>query len=67
MSTINNDGADYKTALDFALRGYLTGLATRCRVNLQEQAAFYARVGELIGLDPALVSVALVRRMECAP
>ena len=57
MSTIKNDPAGYKTAEDYALTGYLTGLATLGRMSAQEQAAFYAKVGGLIGLDPALVAV----------
>jgi carboxypeptidase C (cathepsin A) len=56
LSTIKNDATGHKTAEDFALTGYLTGLATLGRMNAQEQAAFYAKVGELIGLDPAVVA-----------
>ena len=57
LSTIKNDAAGYKTAEDYALTGYLTGLASLGRMNAQEQAAFYAKVGGLIGLDPALVAL----------
>ena len=57
MSTITNDPVGYKAAEDYALTGYLTGLATLGRMSAQEQAAFYAKVGALIGLDPALVAV----------
>jgi carboxypeptidase C (cathepsin A) len=57
MSTIKADAAGYKSAEDFALTGYLNGLATLGRMNAQEQSAFYAKVGGLIGLDPALVAV----------
>ena len=57
LSTITNDAAGYKTAEDFALSGYLAGLATLGRMNAQEQAAFHAKVGGLIGLDPALVAL----------
>jgi len=56
-STIKNDAAGYKAAEDYALTGYLTGLATLGRMTAQEQAAFYAQVGGLIGLDPALVAL----------
>ncbi len=56
-STIKNDAAGYKAAEDYALTGYLSGLATLGRMSEQEQAAFYAQVGELIGLDPALVAL----------
>jgi len=57
MSTITNDAAGYKAAEDFALTGYLSGLARLGRMSAQEQAAFHAKVGGLIGLDPALVAV----------
>ncbi|MFN5049183.1 MAG: S10 family peptidase [Rubrivivax sp.] len=57
LSTITNDAAGHKQAEDFALSGYLTGLASLGRMSPQEQAAFYARVGGLIGLDPALVAL----------
>jgi len=56
LSTIKNDPAGYKTVEDYALTGYLTGLATLGRMSAQEQDAFYAKVGGLIGLDPALVA-----------
>ncbi|MCU0502643.1 MAG: peptidase S10 [Anaerolineae bacterium] len=55
-STVKNDAAGRKAAEDFALRGYLTGLATLGEVSPAEQAAFYGKVGGLIGLDPALVA-----------
>lgn len=57
MSTITNDPAGYKAAEDYALTGYLTGLATLGRMDAQEQSAFYAKVAGMIGLDPALVAV----------
>jgi carboxypeptidase C (cathepsin A) len=55
-STIKNDAAGHKTAEDYALRGYVTRLATLGEASPAEQAAFYAQVGGLIGLDPALVA-----------
>ena len=55
-STIGNDAAGYRAAEDFALKGYLTGLATLGQASAAEEAAFHARVGALIGLDPALVA-----------
>ncbi len=56
-STIQNDAAGYKVAEDFALTDYLTGLATLGRMDEKAQAAFYARVGGLIGIDPAIVAI----------
>lgn len=57
MSTIKNDAAGYKAAEDFAMTEYLTGLAKLGRMDAREQGDFYARVGGLIGLDPALVAL----------
>src|SRR5690606_18169852 len=56
-STIKSDAAGYKEAEDYALTGYVTGLATLGQMSEQEQAAFYAKVGGLSGLDPALVAL----------
>ncbi len=56
VSTIGNDPAGIKAAEDYALTGYLTGLATLGRATAEQQAAFYAKVAGLIGLDPALVA-----------
>jgi len=56
-STLTNDAAGYKAAEDFALTDYLTGLATLGRMDPKAQSAFYARVGGMIGIDPALVAV----------
>jgi carboxypeptidase C (cathepsin A) len=64
LSTIKNDAAGHKTVEDYALTGYLTGLATLGRASAEEQAAFYAKVGGLIGLDPALVARHLGRVPE---
>lgn len=57
LSRISKDAAGYKAAEDFALSGYLTGLASLGRMSPQEQSAFYAKVGGLIGLNPALVAL----------
>jgi carboxypeptidase C (cathepsin A) len=56
-STITNDAAGFKAAEDFALTDYLTGLATLGRMDPKAQSAFYAHVGGMIGIDPALVAV----------
>lgn len=56
LSTIKADAAGFKAVEDYALTGYLTGLATLGRATPEEAAAFYAKVGGLIGLDPALVA-----------
>jgi carboxypeptidase C (cathepsin A) len=56
LSTISNDRAAIKAVEDYALTGYATGLATLGRATAEQQAAFYAKVAGLLGLDPALVA-----------
>ncbi len=56
-STIPNNPAGFKAAEDFALTGYLSGLATLGRMTGEEQSAFYTKVGGMIGIDPALVAL----------
>jgi carboxypeptidase C (cathepsin A) len=56
LSTISNDAAGYRAAEAYALGDYATGLATLGRATPEQQAAFYAKVGGLIGLPPALVA-----------
>lgn len=38
------------------MTGFLTGLAALGRATAEQQAAFYAKVGGLIGIDPAIVA-----------
>lgn len=56
LSSISNDAAGYRAAEAFALGDYLIGLASLGRASPEAQQAFYARVGGLIGIDPALVA-----------
>ena len=56
LSTIKNTPADIQTVEDFAMTGFLTGLAALGRATAEQQAAFYAKVGGLIGIDPAIVA-----------
>jgi carboxypeptidase C (cathepsin A) len=49
------DDAAMMAAEDYALNAYLTGLATLGRMTPEQQTAFYARVSEAIGIDPALL------------
>jgi carboxypeptidase C (cathepsin A) len=56
LSTIKDDPAEIKAVEDYALTGFLTGLATQGRMSSEEQAAFYAKVGGLIGIDPVFVA-----------
>lgn len=55
-SSISNDPAGIKKAEEFAMNGYITGLASLGRMNDQEQSAFYKKVAGMIGLDPGLVA-----------
>ncbi len=56
LSTIKNDPSAIKTVEDYAMTAYLAGLATQGRASPEEQATFYAKVGGLIGIEPALVA-----------
>jgi carboxypeptidase C (cathepsin A) len=55
LSTIRNDPADFRTVEAYALTDYAAGLATLGRATPEQQAAFYTKVGGLIGLPPALI------------
>lgn len=56
LSTIKSTPADIRTVEDYALTGFISGLATLGRSNPEQQAAFHARIGGLIGLDPSIVA-----------
>ena len=56
LNDLGTDPAALKAVEDYAMNGYVTGLATLGRASAEEQAAFYAKVGGLIGIDPALVA-----------
>ena len=55
-STIKNDPAAIRTVEDYAMTGFLSGLATQGRMSPEELAAFDAKVGGLIGLPPEFVA-----------
>jgi carboxypeptidase C (cathepsin A) len=56
LSTIKNEPAAIKAVEDYAMTPYLAGLATQGRASPEEQATFHAKVGGLIGIEPALVA-----------
>lgn len=56
LSTIGNTPAEIDAVEDYALSEFLTGLAKLGRSSPEQQLAFFAKVGGLIGLDPALVA-----------
>lgn len=55
LSTIRNDPAEFRAVEAYALGDYAAGLATLGRATPDQQAAFYTKVGGLIGLPPALI------------
>jgi carboxypeptidase C (cathepsin A) len=50
------DAAGMQAAEDYALNEYLTGLAALGRMTPEEQSAFYARMSEVIGIEPGLLA-----------
>lgn len=48
------DAAALQKAEDYALGDYLTGLAALGRMTPEEQTTFYARLSEVIGIEPSL-------------
>jgi carboxypeptidase C (cathepsin A) len=56
LSTIRNEPAAIKEVEDYAMNGFVTGLARLGRLSADEQKAFYAKVGGLIGIDPVIVA-----------
>lgn len=56
LSTMRNDPAAIKEVEDYAMTGFITGLARQGRASAEERKAFYARVGGLIGIDPVIVA-----------
>jgi len=56
LNKIGTDTAALKAVEDYAMTGFVSGLATLGRASAEEQAAFYAKIGGLIGIDPAIVA-----------
>lgn len=56
LNDLGNDPAALEAVEAYAFDGFVTGLATLGRATPEAQAAFYAKVGGLIGLDPAFVA-----------
>ncbi|MCX7300163.1 MAG: peptidase S10 [Rhodobacterales bacterium] len=50
------DAAAQAATEDYALNEYLTGLASLGRMTPEEQTAFFARLSEVIGIEPALLA-----------
>ncbi len=55
LGGFGTDAAGMAAAEDYALNDYLTGLALLGRMTPEEQNAFYTRLSEVIGIDPALL------------
>jgi carboxypeptidase C (cathepsin A) len=56
LNKIGTDPAAIEAVEDYAMTGFVSGLATLGRATPEEQKAFYAKVAGLLGLDPALVA-----------
>jgi carboxypeptidase C (cathepsin A) len=56
LSTIKDDPAAIRGVEDYAMGEFLTGLAQLGRSTPEQQSAFYAKVGGLIGVDPGVVA-----------
>lgn len=50
------DEAGLQAAEDYALNDYLVGLASLGRMKPDQRSAFYARLSEVIGIEPALLA-----------
>ncbi len=55
-NALGTDPAALQAVEDYALNGFLAGLVSLGRASAEEQAAFYAKVGGLLGLDPVLIA-----------
>jgi len=55
LNKLGTDPAAMKAVEDYALSGYVTGLMSLGRMDAREQAAFYTKVGSLIGIAPELI------------
>ena len=56
LNKLGTDPAAIKAVEDYAMTGFISSLATLGRATSDEQSAFYAKIGGLIGLDPALIA-----------
>jgi carboxypeptidase C (cathepsin A) len=56
LSTGSRDAAGLKAAEDYAMAGFVSGLASLGEATPEQRTAFYNRVGGLIGIDPAIVA-----------
>jgi carboxypeptidase C (cathepsin A) len=56
LNDLGKDPAALKSVEDFATTEYLTGLAALGRMTVEQEQAFHAKVGGLIGIDPAQVA-----------
>lgn len=55
LNNLGTDPAAMKAVEDYALNGFVTDLVSLGRMDAKAQAAFYAKVGKLIGFDPKLI------------
>lgn len=55
-SSIRNDAAGVRMAEAFAMNEFVTGLANIGRMSAENQAAFFKKVGQMIGISPEIVA-----------
>jgi carboxypeptidase C (cathepsin A) len=56
LSTGSRDAAGLKATEDYAMSGFVSGLASLGEMSPDQRTAFYNKVGGLIGIDPAVVA-----------
>jgi carboxypeptidase C (cathepsin A) len=56
LSTMRNEPAAIREVEQYAMNGFLVGLATLGRASEAEKQAFHTKVGGLLGIDPAIVA-----------
>jgi carboxypeptidase C (cathepsin A) len=56
LSTGSRDEAGLQAAEDYAMSGFVTGLASLGEATPEQRNAFYTKVGGMIGIDPAIVA-----------
>jgi carboxypeptidase C (cathepsin A) len=56
LSSGSRDAVGLKAAEDYAMSGYVSGLASLGEATPEQRTAFYTKVGGMIGIDPGIVA-----------
>jgi carboxypeptidase C (cathepsin A) len=56
LSSGNRDAVGLKAAEDYAMSGYVSGLASLGEATPEQRTAFYTKVAGMIGIDPGIVA-----------